>query len=206
MELKRGQFRSEEPEFDWIPSVVKPGDWVLDIGANIGYYTILLSGLVGKDGRVFAFEPITDTVEILSYVVRKASQGNVTIFNVAVSDQPKTLHFSIPNRADGLPNYFAALSTDKGEIPVYATSIDALTLPQRVSFVKIDVEWGEEAVIRGMQALIQRDRPILMIEAGRQTTELLQGIGYRPMKKPDSPNLIFWPEEAKSADMASATI
>ena len=66
LQIRRGLFRTEEPEFNLASEILREGDWVLDVGANIGHYTVRFSELVGDKGRVIAFEPVPDTFEILS--------------------------------------------------------------------------------------------------------------------------------------------
>jgi FkbM family methyltransferase len=194
VDLKRGLFSTQVPEFQLLQRLIDPGDWVLDIGANVGYYTMRLSELVGREGRVFAFEPIGATSEILGFISRFAPYENVTIFNTAVSDKPEILKFSISKNEHGLPDYFTARATEGGNHAVFATTIDALAFPRRVSFVKIDTEGAESAVLRGMDALIERDHPVLAIEGDESLEPYLAAYGYhmRP-RQPGSANLLFLP-------------
>ncbi len=194
LDLKKGSFISHEPEFQLLSRLVHPGDWVLDIGANVGYYTYRLSELVGADGHVFAFEPIGASAEVLTFVVRFAPHDNVTIFNTAVSDRPEILKFAIGKNEHGLPNYFTARATESGDRAVFAVRIDSLAFPQRVTFIKIDTEGAENAVLRGMEALIERDHPILSIEGDESLEPYLVTCGYRMLPRlPGSPNLLFLP-------------
>ncbi len=64
-QIKRDRFSADEPEFDLSQDLISGGDWVVDIGANIGHYTLLFSKLVGPTGRVIAFEPMPETFELL---------------------------------------------------------------------------------------------------------------------------------------------
>src|SRR5690242_12400010 len=93
-ELKRANFRRQihakkfltsEPEFIRLGTWINPGDWVWDIGANVGHYTIRMAELAGHHGRVFAFEPVPETFELLAANVAAAEAHNVSLFNVAVS-------------------------------------------------------------------------------------------------------------------------
>ena len=167
---------------------------MLDIGANVGYYTMRLSELVGQEGRVFAFEPIGATSEILGFIARFAPYENVTIFNTAVSDKPELLNFSIGKNEHGLPDYFTARATKGGHHAVFATTVDSLAFPHRCSFVKIDTEGAENAVLRGMEALIERDHPVLVIEGEDSLEPYLASHGYRMRpRQPGSANLLFLP-------------
>jgi FkbM family methyltransferase len=141
---KRGRFSPNEPEAEMLDRFVSPGDWAVDIGANVGQYTLLLSGLVGRSGRVLAFEPITNTIATLaSIVARHAPWQNVSIFNLAVSNEVRTLSFDLPVDPAGLYNYELAAAKEGGAITVLAVSIDSMKLPHRISFVKIDAEGHE---------------------------------------------------------------
>jgi len=193
VELAAGRFRSGEPEFDELPTLVQEGDWILDIGANVGQYTLRLAELAGKEGRVIAFEPMIETAEILMAMARRSRHGNITVLNAAVSDRAGLLSFRVPDSADGLPNYFQARVAGDGDRLVPCFAIDDLHLPRRVALVKIDVEQHEVSVLRGMRNLLARDRPTLIIEAHEGVYgEFFQEHGYamRP-KAAGSPNLVF---------------
>lgn len=195
-DLKRGSFCSHEPEFRLLPRLVESGSTVLDIGANVGYYTLRLSELVGQEGRVFAFEPMGATSEILASTSRFARYENVSIFNMAVSDKPGILKFSLDNNEHGLPNYFTARATEGGQHAVFATTIDSFSFPQRVSFAKIDTEGAEDSVLRGMEALLERDHPVLVIEGNESLEPYLASFGYRMRpRQAGSPNLLFLPPQ-----------
>ncbi|MBI3666825.1 MAG: FkbM family methyltransferase [Acidobacteria bacterium] len=193
--MAAGRFRSDEPEFDQLPDLVHQGDWVLDIGANVGQYTLRLSELVGEEGRVIAFEPISETAEILAAMARRARYRNITLLNVAVSERAGLLRLRVPTTADGLPNYFQARVCTGGDRAVLCVALDELPFPHRVGLIKIDVEKHEVSVLRGMRNLIEHDHPILIIEAHEGIyPEFLASHGYemRP-KAPGSSNLVFVP-------------
>ncbi|MBI1915862.1 MAG: FkbM family methyltransferase [Planctomycetes bacterium] len=160
----------------------------MDIGANVGEYTAELSRLVGPSGRVFALEPFPETFALLADLCRLLPFSNVTALNVAASDATGIVQMSVP----GINHFEAAI--DKQGVPVYACALDALDFPQSVRLVKVDVEGHEMAALRGMAKLLQRDHPILIVEARRGTAEFLVPFGYRPERLPQSPNILFRPE------------
>jgi FkbM family methyltransferase len=196
LQARLGRFRSDEPEFQQLADWVHRGDWVLDVGANVGQYTLRLSELVGEEGRVIAFEPIAETFEILAAMARRGRYRNITLFNIAVSARAGVLQFGIPDGASGLPNYFQA-RVGLGDRAVLCCALDELPVSQRIALVKIDVEEHEVSVIRGMLRLIERDRPILIIEGHEGIyPEFLVGYGYRMLPKSSaSSNLVFLPGE-----------
>lgn len=65
-QIAKGTFESSEPEYRLLPDLIAPGDWVIDIGANVGHYTKAFSERVGARGRVIAFEPVPTTFALLA--------------------------------------------------------------------------------------------------------------------------------------------
>ncbi len=195
LQAASGRFRSDEPEFHQLADLVQMGDWVLDVGANVGQYTLRLSELVGREGRVIAFEPIVETVEILAAMVRRARFPNVTLLNIAVSERAGLLRFRVPRGEVGLPNYFQARVNSDGDRTIPCFALDELPFPHRIALVKVDVEEHEVPVIRGMRNLIERDHPILIIEGHEGIyPEFLAGHGYLMKPKASgSCNMVFMP-------------
>ena len=72
-QIRRGTFETWEPEFHILHEFVSPGDWVIDVGANVGYYTKKFSDLVGPHGRVIAVEPVPETFSFLASVITSYS-------------------------------------------------------------------------------------------------------------------------------------
>jgi FkbM family methyltransferase len=160
---------------DVLRAVMQPGDQVLDIGANIGWYTHTFSNLVGPEGRVFSVEPVPPTFELLTYCVRRLGLRNVELFNYAMSDQPGSATMEVPRYSEGGENFYAARIV--GPAPSEAAlrtftvpiaSIDELLGPRltRLTFVKCDVEGHELRVLRGARATLARSHPLLLVEIG----------------------------------------
>lgn len=181
-------FSGDEPEFHRLQEWVKPGDWVLDLGANIGQYTHRLSELVGATGRVIAFEPMPLTFELLSANVARFRHHNVTLINAAASDKAGLVHMDLPSN-----NFYRASIAPDGAHAVLALTVDELGLGERIAFVKLDVEGHEHAALLGMYRLIRRDRPTLVVEhsGGTAVESLLSGAGYHWSCDADSPNRVY---------------
>lgn len=191
-DLARGTFRSPEPEFEMLERWVRPGDWVLDLGANVGHYAARFSELVGPTGRVIAFEPVPDTFAVLAAVACACPARNVTAVNAAASSRTAVVNMSMPEFAAGGGNFYQArIESGASGSGVLAMAIDTLDLP-RISLVKIDVEGHEADALRGLERLLVRDGPTLIIErdAG-PSAELLDGLGYRASRLPHSPNVVY---------------
>lgn len=193
-QIRRGRFLTDEKEFSLLDEWVSEGDWVIDVGANIGHYTLKLSSIVGATGRVLAFEPVTATFELLASNVARAGIGNVTLLNAASSDKTEVVEMEIPSFDSGLDNYYMANISDSGDVSCLTLAVDSLNLKQRVGFVKIDAEGHELPVLAGMRELLLRDKPVLVVEfSDDKIQEYLEPIGYETVVLSGSSNLIFKP-------------
>jgi len=128
-QIRRGTFLTDEKEYSRLEEWVAEGDWVIDVGANMGHYTLRLSSIVGNTGRVLAFEPIAVTFELLASNVAKARAGNVTLLNAASSDKTEVVGMEVPSFDSGLDNYCMANISDTGDISCLTLAIDSLKLP-----------------------------------------------------------------------------
>jgi FkbM family methyltransferase len=181
----------EEFETAVISSRVKTGDTVLDIGANIGYYTLLLARLVGKTGKVIAFEPEPENFTLLQKNVQVNGYQNVITVNAALSDCPATLRLYLCHRNRGDHRIYAA-EPDRPAIDVAAFAADdyLASLGAHLRFVKMDVQGAEAKVVRGMRKLLARSAdcqiaiefwPFGMHRAGDdagETLSLLAQLGF----------------------------
>ena len=171
--LLRSMSLEIEPELKVVRYLVKTGDSVIDIGANIGIYTKILSELVGLDGHVFSIEPFPATFEILCYNVRKLHLDNVEPVNVAISDSDGIATMALPaNSSSTETHYRASIVTnlmEKGKIEtanVRTTTIDSKFLSESVtiSFIKCDVEGHEPACIKGAAKFLAWSQAAWLIE------------------------------------------
>ena len=158
-------FGTYEPEVAQALLTIVQTDWVvIDVGAHIGYFALLLSKLVGLHGRVIAFEPFPENFRTLEENVRINSCHNIVLENRAVASisGPVTMR---SNDLQRLP-YTASLVSGQPIADVEAVSLDDYTasLPDPIRFVIMDVEGAEASVLRGMQSMLQRDLPTLLIE------------------------------------------
>ena len=197
--IRNRTFLTDEPEYSLLPEVLQPGDWVVDVGANVGHYTLRCSELVGADGRVVAFEPVPASFELLSANAARSTFTNITLINAAASDTCCVLGMTIPKFATGLTDYYRAqLSGDSGELRVLCVPVDSLGIDERVKLVKIDAEGHELAVIRGMKRLVMKYRPILIVESNdAEVAGLMQEWGYRKEHTEGSPNDVYRPSDGR---------
>ena len=144
---------------------LKPGAIVLDIGANIGSFTLLASKLVGEQGKVIAVEPVPSNVECLRLMCERNKLGNVEVVAAAVGESPGTLTLHIDPHIGGhsAKKEFTTRSVD---VPV--TTIDALVAERglsRVDLIKMDVEGMEAEALKGAALTIRTLRPRLAVSA-----------------------------------------
>jgi FkbM family methyltransferase len=196
-QIRHGTFVSPEPEFQMLEQLVQDGDWVIDVGANLGHYTSRLSDLVGPRGRVLAFEPIPTTFSLLAAHARSFPHQNVTLYNAAISDGVRQVAMAVPRFHDGLENYYQAHivnggSTDGDLLNVLTMSLDALEFPQRISLVKIDAEGHEDTVLAGMEKTLVQHGPTLIVESpSPEFAARVEKLGYRTERLAGSPNTLF---------------
>jgi FkbM family methyltransferase len=163
----------DQPEFFALRELVRAGESVVDIGANIGLFTCFLSRLVADRGVVHSIEPVPVTYDILANSVQAMGLKNVRLWNVAVSDHEGTAWMEVPTYPGRSRRNFYRAAIVAQERPtqslsyrVNLTSLDALAgvVDSAPSFIKIDVEGHELAVIAGAMKLIAASRPSMLIE------------------------------------------
>jgi FkbM family methyltransferase len=144
------------------------GDVCIDIGAHIGYYTLLASKLVGRDGHVYAFEPSPTNFRVLEANLALNRVENVTVIAAAVGAAAgRTRFYEGPGTNTGKATLNAAIarrvSTHKRPVMVDVVTI-AETIPEaevsRVRVVKVDVEGGEVEVLRSLEPIFLAGHPV----------------------------------------------
>jgi len=147
---------------------VRPGMTVLDIGANIGFMTLLAARLVGDTGSVTALEPVPGNVERIRGNAELNALSNVRVLEFAASDQdgPAQLYVSDYSAFSRLTST-SRPSSVVDVLDVKARTVDSLVADGTLAppdLVKIDVEGAELAVISGMRETIARHRPDILCE------------------------------------------
>lgn len=157
----------------WEPAVVEaiqaqvePGMTALDIGAHVGFYTLLLARLVGAAGRVFSFEPIPGNYRRLEENIQLNRLQQVTPVNHAVLARSCEIEANVPG--DEPCSGSISLYQDYGtpRVRVTAVSLDEYfgDAMGRVDFIKMDVEGAEGEVLQGGTETIRKFRPRLLVE------------------------------------------
>ncbi len=192
-QIRRGTFETWEPEFHILHEFVSPGDWVIDVGANVGYYTKKFSDLVGPHGRVIAVEPVPETFSFLASNVLQFAHRNVTLLNLAASDSAAIVRMEVPVDAAGLHDYFgAAITNAQSGMEIMTATLDSLNISRRIAVLKIDTEGHDDAVIAGAFALVSRDHPVMIVEdPSAAMAQRLAELGYVRETLSGSYNALF---------------
>ncbi|UFN50972.1 FkbM family methyltransferase [Roseomonas sp. OT10] len=159
----------EPAETDFILAVLEPGDGFIDVGANIGWFSVLAAQAVGPRGRVHAFEPRADLAgRLRQSIVDNGFEDRCRVEMIALGAEEGAIDLAwVPDERNPGHSFIVPRSMPEGAVSlgrVPVRPLDALGLDGPVRLIKIDVEGAEPLVLRGAQGLIARDRPILLIE------------------------------------------
>jgi FkbM family methyltransferase len=172
-------YDSWEPEVTHaIDRSVAPGMTVADIGAQSGFYTLLLSKRVGLDGKVIAFEPLPANYRLLDENIRLNNIENVIIRHEAVGDHSGEVSFHFPTEEPSLIAGPVLAADSKGIFPVDCVSLDDFVSRRQIKLdlIKMDVEGAEGSVLDGALRTLTQFHPILIIE--------LHDVGDYPRRHP----------------------
>ena len=188
---KTGRLGKEYQDIYFLKNIIRPGDYCVDIGAHLGYYTLELSSLVGPEGKVFAIEPMSKFHDTLRKILQKKGVKNVTLYQLAMGGGSEWVEMGIP-RIDNMKRYAYARVMESSSHLEYAESEkvrnesgDVLFLQQpRLDFIKCDVEGLEVSVFSSLLGTLKMHRPILLCELADKNEriklyELIVELGYQ---------------------------
>jgi FkbM family methyltransferase len=188
--LMSGGFEKAETEF--AIEHARPGTVAIDVGGNVGMFTVPLALAVGPSGRVLTIEPSPDNVERLERNVDLNMLENVVVEPVAVGDKPGRLVLQLASDPGfhSTADIAESRSLDKS-LTVQAETLDQVWLrahAPNVSFIKVDTEGGEDAVLRGAEQILRTCQPVLLVEARgrerlRELDTWLGGFGYHRQRQ-----------------------
>ena len=174
--------------------LIKKGDTVIDIGANLGYYSILFAQWVGEKGKVFSVEPIAIYNKIFNERAKK--YPNITLYPYALGLEEKTIELvSSPQTGylnTGLPHVYDP--EKDGAIEAQEFKFEAqMRIPsvlfgdlERIDYIKCDIEGFEYTVLSEMKEIILKCKPKVQVEVWSENEEkvlaLFQELGYKPYK------------------------
>jgi FkbM family methyltransferase len=173
-------FQEYEPEtVQEFLKVLQQGDVVVDVGAHIGFYSLLAADKVGEWGHVYAFEPAPDTFEILKANISMNVCDNITAINKAVTNNLGVAQMHLlGSTANSLFESSRSRSHDSKTITVETTSLDSFFQPNealipKIRVIKLDAEGAEILALKGMRTLIEKAKSLCLIcELKRETLEM----------------------------------
>lgn len=158
----------EQNETFWFLRTVKPGDTIVDAGANAGYYTLIGSRLVGDKGKVYAFEPEPAMFELLQKNVRLNGLTNVVLERKALSNRTGPLKLFLAPDNKGDHRIYQPQDESRPSVDVEAVRLDEYFRDHkgRIDFIKSDTQGAEGAILEGMKGILDRqaDRPTIFME------------------------------------------
>jgi FkbM family methyltransferase len=146
--------------------LLRPGDVVIDGGANIGLYTLIAAAKVGPTGRVIACEPSPGTMDLLRANVRVNRFDWVELHEVALAAEPGQLALHVFQPGSGYSSFAPADRRSADEIDVDVTTLDDIAgiHLNRTALIKLDTEGAELLALRGAPLLLEHARPDFIIE------------------------------------------
>lgn len=149
-----------------IKKLVKPGNILLDIGANIGYYTVIASKIVGETGKVLSFEPTKHFFDVLQNTVEINKLKNVMLYDFGLSDENSESEISIGENSatihwiknDGIPLDIEHIALKRLDDIISSLDIN------KIDFIKIDVDGHEPAFLEGAWKTLEKYKPTILME------------------------------------------
>ena len=171
----------ERKNIEFLSMMVQKGYVFYDIGANVGYYSIVSSMMVGNDGKVFAFEPNPRNLHLLKKHLSLNNCQNVGVISACVGDKMGLVHFDLSDDPS------TSHVDSKGKLRVRMVQIDTLVANDVMpppDFMKIDVEGAEMLVLKGAQCTLNTFHPRILLsthnaKVHKQCLEFLKVRGYK---------------------------
>ena len=190
--IVRIKYCRADPEFVFFLNTIKEKGAILDIGANIGFTTVLLAQKFPMS-NIYAFEPVPENIRAMEKVIRYFHLKNIMVITTALGNEEGKVTMQIPTvnnaKMQGLSHVI--------ENPIYGSEVEKIIVQiqkldqtnilqeeQSISAIKIDVENFEYFVLQGGKALISKHRPILFCELWDNERrllcfELMKELGYQ---------------------------
>jgi len=155
----------EDYTTDVVNRLVKPNDYVLDIGANIGYFSVIFSKLVGENGKVFAFEPTSDYLKTLKLNLAANNISHCEVLPYGLSNKEQELEIYLNVHSATLHDPLKNEITPK-EIIKLDTLDNFITKNKidKIDFIKIDVDGHEPLILEGAWETLEKYKPIILLE------------------------------------------
>jgi FkbM family methyltransferase len=178
----------------FVKKLIKKGDTIVDIGANLGYYSVLFAKWTGPKGKVIGVEPIHIYNKLYKEITAKFN--NTTLYPYALGNEDKEIEMVAPNYDGifhtGLPHVYNKRTDGNINDKMFRFTakmvrpVELLSSIPRIDYIKCDVEGFEYTILHEMEEIIKKDRPIIQIEIWstyeEKVNHLLNEIDYEPFK------------------------
>lgn len=148
-----------------IRSLVKKGDIVLDIGANIGYDTVIMSKIIGDEGIIYSFEPTDYYSKVLEKNIKANDLKNCEVVKVGLSDKQESLKIEIGSSSATIhvPDNIFLKSSEQIELDTLENFVREKNL-ERIDFIKMDIDGHEPLVLEGGWNVLEKFNPMVLLE------------------------------------------
>jgi FkbM family methyltransferase len=163
--LRKKNFYENNKEVEIMKKIVKKGDIVLDIGANIGIYSLLLAKLVGETGKVYSFEPDPQNFDTLLKNIKINRYENIIAINKAISKKTGKIKLYLAEWNKGDHRIYPSDEKRKF-LEIEAVNLDNYFKDNNedIKFVKIDIQGAEPLLFEGGQLFFKNKKPIVLQE------------------------------------------
>jgi FkbM family methyltransferase len=162
----------EEDVNDLVLSCLKEGDVFIDVGANIGYYSVMAGKIVGESGQVISIEPIPSTARVLSFNVKLNQLNNVMIIQKAAWGSNELISMYVPKGFYGMSSVYESKGT-KDLLVVEGAPLDNLVSVSKAYLLKIDAEGSEYPILVGARKTLERTQYVVL-EASTEKEEIMR--------------------------------
>lgn len=159
----------ERYELTLFQALLRPGDVVLDLGANIGYYTTIAAAGVGPTGQVYAFEPDRENLVILTENLRYNGHTNVTVVPCGVGAEPGQLQLYVCEENRGDHRLYPVAAESRKSYTVETIALDTFwpelpprSTPPRPTLIKMDIQGFEYFALQGMRRYLQQTPDLIL--------------------------------------------
>ena len=158
-----------------IRTILRPGQTAIDVGANVGYFTAVMAQCVGPDGRVWSFEPVPETFELLQQCNALNDHAHVTAMPVALGATNGSIEITYDRRHSGIatmhPDHVAG-DTQRVQMRCLDALVAAGEVGRRPDLIKVDVEGHELDALRGARETIAQASPTIVFELNERTARV----------------------------------
>lgn len=168
----------------FIKKLIKKGDYVIDIGANLGYYSKNFSRLVGAEGKVISIEPVKPFFDTLKWGLKNCK--NCEVYNYALGTEKKVIELVLPKNGGLFRTGLAHIPSEneaKVDSYVFETQMmlgsELLKDLPKINYIKCDIEGYEEFVFPEIKEIIRKHKPIVQVETNKEIIfEMMKELGY----------------------------